>query len=88
MNSKTLLLALVAAALAGGCRSDGGFDRRDNGIDFDFTMRALGRQTQRDAEQTWENVVNIPAAVGRSFENAGRAISSTCSLYLETRIDR
>lgn len=84
----TLVLAASAAALLCGCRTDGGFGRRDNGLDWDFSTHALARQTKEDAQNTWQNVVTLPAGVVRSFQSAGRELSDTYWLYLETRLDK
>jgi hypothetical protein len=88
VKSPTLFALAAVALLAGGCRSDGGFDRRDNAIDWDWSTKAVVRQTGEDAGQTWRNIVNLPTAFMRSLKSSAREMDATAHLYLESHLPR
>ena len=84
MNSRsTVLCALAAACVAGGCRSDGGFDRFDSGSDFRFAARSVVERTREDAATTWREIRAAPEAFVRSFGESASSMRETYHLYVE-----
>jgi hypothetical protein len=85
----SVALALAATlALAAGCRSDGGFGRRDSEDSLAFSTSTVSRRTAEDAEATARNLRSVPRWVHDEVDRAGDEWLNTYILYLEGRSAR
>jgi hypothetical protein len=85
MNARKLLMPtlLATAAALGGCRSDGGFGRKDSSRSLGWSLSRLSAHTAEDADRTAETVAGAPAALGRSVERSSDNLGDTYRLYFE-----
>ncbi len=81
-----LTIAAAAAVLAGGCRSDGGFDRLDSEHGRRYLVDSLADRTSEDARATWEHVTGAPGAAADSCRESLQAWADTYHLYLEASV--
>lgn len=85
MIARTLLVPalLVAAGALCGCRSDGGFGRKDNARSMAWAADRIAARTAEDMDRTAENIAGTPAAVSRSVGNSMERMGDTYRLYFE-----
>lgn len=85
---KSKLVLVLAAAFCAGCRSDGGFDRKDNEQTFAFSTSHIAQRTREDAVKTWTTITTAPEAIAQSTKESLANLVATYHLYLETHAVR
>ena len=82
-RSLPALLLLGAVVALPGCRSDGGFGRKDNAPTLAWTLERFAKQVETDWKTTTDGLADLPGAVARDFRRGVDGLQSTYWLYVE-----